>query len=224
MALPKAQSTKRVAKNGSAKSSKYETCVLQKIRKSNTCGIPRLNRLLLKSPCHTGRIRHLLQLHPNAQFVLVHRHPIDVFLSSVHLANTTYGYMYLQRPNDSDLCEYILQQGELLMEEYKSCVEELPELQFGKNLVQVSFDELTSNPYETKESIYNGLEGMNQVFQEDSDSVYPCKLKEYCEKNLKGYRKNQFDANRINEEELLQEIQCRWKVMFEQFGYSLDPK
>jgi hypothetical protein len=55
----------------------------------------------------------------------------------------------------------------------------------------VSFDELTSNPYETKESIYNGLEGMNQVFQEDSDSVYPCKLKEYCEKNLKGYRKNQ---------------------------------
>lgn len=55
----------------------------------------------------------------------------------------------------------------------------------------MSFDELTSNPYETKESIYNGLEGMNQVFQEDSDSVYPCKLKEYCEKNLKGYRKNQ---------------------------------
>jgi hypothetical protein len=46
--------------------------VLQKIRKSNTCVIPRPNRLLLKSPCHTGRIRHLLQLHPNAQFVLVH--------------------------------------------------------------------------------------------------------------------------------------------------------
>ncbi len=108
------------------------------------------------------------------------------------------------------------------MEEYKSCVEELPELQFGKNLVQVSFDELTSNPYETIESIYNGLEGMHQVFKEDSDSVYPCKLKEYCE-NLKGYRKNQFDAYRINEE-LLQEIQRRWKVMFEQFGYSLDPK
>lgn len=80
----------------------------------------------------------------------------------------------------------------------------------------MSFDELMSNPYETKESIYNGLEGMNQVFQEDSDSVYPCKLKEYCEKNLKGYRKNQFDANRgLTRSELLQEIQRRWKVMVE---------
>ena len=73
--------------------------VLQKMKSTNaSVDIPRPNRLLLKSPCHTGRIRHLLQLYPNAQFVFVHRHPIDVFLSSVHSTNTTYGYMFLQRP------------------------------------------------------------------------------------------------------------------------------
>lgn len=130
--------------------------------------------------------------------------------------------MYLQRPREGDLREYILRQGELLLEEYIQSVEELDELQLGKNLVQVSFDDLTSNPYETIQSIYNGLEGMKELFQHDSDSVYPDKLHEYCE-TLKGYRKNQFDASRIDDE-LLQEIQRRWKIQFETFGYSLDLK
>lgn len=182
--------------------------------------LPLPKRLLLKSPCHTGRIRHLLKLYPNAQFVYVHRHPLEVFLSSLHMANTTYGYMFLQQPRPGDLKEYILKQGEILIEEYVSCLDEVEELQVGKNLHQVSFQELTSNPYDVIKDIYNGLEGMDRVFSPSSNEqgTYPAKLKEYCE-SLKDYRKNQFDASKVNDE-LLAEIQTRWSIQFERFGYS----
>lgn len=86
--------------------------------------LPKPKRLLLKSPCHTGRVRLLLKLFPDARFVYVHRHPLDVFLSSAHMASTTYGYMFLQRPTDAQIQEYILKQGEILWGEYEACFNE----------------------------------------------------------------------------------------------------
>eukprot|EP00521_Asterionellopsis_glacialis_P016404 CAMPEP_0195302726 /NCGR_PEP_ID=MMETSP0707-20130614/31576_1 /TAXON_ID=33640 /ORGANISM="Asterionellopsis glacialis, Strain CCMP134" /LENGTH=278 /DNA_ID=CAMNT_0040366057 /DNA_START=1 /DNA_END=834 /DNA_ORIENTATION=+ len=183
----------------------------------------RPRRLLLKSPCHTGRVHHLLKLYPNAQFVYIHRHPLEVFLSGVHMANTTYGYMFLQKPRDGDLKEYILRQGEILIEEYLNSIEELQQcgkLAIGKNLVEISFEELTNNPYQTIESIYNGLDGLKNIFSSSSPSTstppsssFPTKLKAYCER-LKGYRRNQFDISLVDEE-LHKEIKSRWKIQYE---------
>jgi len=76
--------------------------------------------LVLKSPCHTGRVRLLLKLFPKARFIFIHRNPYEVFLSGAHLASTTYGWQFLQQPSDSDLQEYILRQGEILHSEYFS--------------------------------------------------------------------------------------------------------
>ncbi len=87
-----------------------------------TCKTPR--RLLLKSPCHTGRARLLLKLFPDAKFVFIHRDPYEVFLSGAHMASTTYGYWFLQEPSDAQLQEYILKQGEILHDEYFSCVDD----------------------------------------------------------------------------------------------------
>ena len=196
--------------------------VLEKLKEraaTSSATLPRPGRLLLKSPCHTGRIRHLLSLYPNAQFVYIHRDPIEVFLSSAHMANTTYGYMFLQRPNEGDLKEYILRQGEIMIEERMSCVDDCVDgqMKLGKNLVEVSFRDLTQNPYGTIESIYQNLEGMEKVFSEDSassPSSYPKRLKEYCERNLKNYERNKFDPSKLNDE-LLQEIETRWKIQFE---------
>jgi hypothetical protein len=200
--------------------------VLEKLKErpaKSSASLPYPGRLLLKSPCHTGRIRHLLQLYPSAQFVYIHRDPIEVFLSSAHMANTTYGYMFLQRPNEGNLKEYILRQGEILVEEYISCVEDGVggQLKLGKNLVEVSFEDLTKNPYGTIESIYQNLEGMEKVFSEDSassTSSYPKRLKRYCDNNLKNYERNKFDSSKLDDE-LLQEIKTRWKIQFERYKY-----
>ena len=47
-------------------------------------------RLLLKSPVHTSRIKILLQLYPDAQFVFIHRDPYTVFKSAANMADTTW--------------------------------------------------------------------------------------------------------------------------------------
>ena len=47
-------------------------------------------RLLLKSPVHTARIKILLQLYPDAQFVFIHRDPYTVFKSAANMADTTW--------------------------------------------------------------------------------------------------------------------------------------
>ena len=80
-------------------------------------------QLLLKSPCHTGRVQLLLKLFPKAKFIYIHRDPYEVFLSGAYMASTTYGHMFLQRPSDAMLQEYILKQGELLVNEYLRCKE-----------------------------------------------------------------------------------------------------
>ncbi len=91
------------------------------LRRHNDSGNRRSPRqLVLKSPCHTGRVRLLLKLFPKAKFVFIHRNPYEVFLSGAHLASTTYGWQFLQQPSDSDLQEYILRQGEILHSEYFS--------------------------------------------------------------------------------------------------------
>ena len=47
-------------------------------------------RLLLKSPIHTARVPLLLKLFPKAKFIYIHRHPDEIFVSAVHLADTAY--------------------------------------------------------------------------------------------------------------------------------------
>ena len=168
-------------------------------------------RLLLKSPCHTGRVRHLLQLHPNALFVHVHRHPIDVFLSSIHMANTTYGYMFLQQPKSGDLKEYILKQGEILMQEYMECVDE-GLLVEGKNWTEISFEELTQNPFVTVQSIYRKL-GLKM------DALYQVELQIYCDKTLEGYQRNQYPVSLLTAE-MLHEVKIRWRGQFDRWGYK----
>ena len=126
-------------------------------------------RLLLKSPVHTSRIQLLLQvstnrlsghctaitiprflsfsvcmhqLFPKAQFVYMHRDPVDVFVSAANMADTTYWYSYLNVPTDDEVIDFIVTQYRLLMKHYLRDRESVP----AGNLVEVSFEELTNDP------------------------------------------------------------------------------
>eukprot|EP00934_Nitzschia_sp_Nitz4_P008091 Nitzschia sp. Nitz4//scaffold118_size93875//84641//86167//NITZ4_004802-RA/size93875-processed-gene-0.46-mRNA-1//1//CDS//3329533766//8081//frame0 len=111
------------------------------------------HRLLLKSPVHTARIALLLQLFPDAQFVYVHRHPYDVFVSAAHMADTTYWYTYMNTPSNAEIQEFILSQYEILWEHYQAG----KELLRPDQLVEVSFDALVTDPEGTLGTIYQQL-------------------------------------------------------------------
>lgn len=212
--------------------------VLKEGRDSNTRKRPR--RLVLKSPCHTGRVRFLLKLFPNSKFIFIHRNPYDVFLSGAHMASTTYGYTFLQQPRDSDLQEYILMQGEILHDEYLACrgnllngtvsalanilCEFIPYLynsfnfsiSVKQNSAEVTFHELTDNPEASIRRIYSTLKF--DAFDPGSGSSYPKRLARECEE-LKGYKRNKFKKV-VLDGKMVETIKSRWKRQFQEFGYS----
>ena len=161
--------------------------------------------LLLKSPVHTARIPLLLSLFPDAQFIYIHRHPCDVFRSAAHMADTTYWYTYLNTPSNAAIQEFILRQYEILWDRY----EEGRTLLRDDQLVEVSFDELSSDPVQTLERIYKHFEwdGWNNMME---------KLQEELG-DVKSYQQNQHAplGHELNEI-----VRKRWKPSFQRLGYE----
>jgi hypothetical protein len=55
-------------------------------------------QIIFKSPSHTGRIKLLLDMFPNALFIHIHRNPYTVFLSTRKLYETAIPGSFLQKP------------------------------------------------------------------------------------------------------------------------------
>jgi hypothetical protein len=69
-------------------------------------------RLLLKSPSHTARLRHLKRLFPGAKFIHISRPPREVFQSNLALITGLQDTFRLGRRIDAD------RQEEMIVEEY----------------------------------------------------------------------------------------------------------
>ena len=164
-------------------------------------------RLLLKSPVHTARIPLLLQLFPDAQFVYIHRHPYDVFRSAAHMADTTYWYTYNNTPTNEQILEFILRQYEILWDQYEAGRQLLSQ----KQLVEVSFDQLESNPIETVELIYRQLDWN---ISEDYRQALKSELSA-----VKSYQRNKFRKDVISNE-LKTILKQRWGPSFERLRYQ----
>ncbi len=109
--------------------------------------------LLLKSPSHTARIRHLLDWFPDARFVHIHRHPHQVFRSNQHYWDTAVWYTYLQKPDRSQLDREILQRYRMLHDAFHAQRPLIPEHRFH----EISFNQLEADPLATLRAIYQQL-------------------------------------------------------------------
>ena len=65
-------------------------------------------QLLLKNPHNTSRVKELLELFPKAKFVFIHRNPLDVFISMVHLYGKVIETQFLQYATIRERKELIL--------------------------------------------------------------------------------------------------------------------
>lgn len=162
--------------------------------------------LLLKSPPHTARIRHLLEMFPDARFVHIHRDPYTVFQSQRHFFDTAGWYTYLQRPDLGAIDEGILQRHETMYDAYFEDLPLIPEGQFA----ELRFDRLEAAPVAEIAGVYDrlGLAGF--------DSFRP-RLEAYVE-SLSGYRKNSFAPL---DETTRAMVAARWRRSFDHGGYPL---
>jgi hypothetical protein len=161
--------------------------------------------LVLKSPGHTGRIRLLLEMFPDAKFVHIHRNPYTVYQSSEHTFRQAATFMALQRPNFENLQERTLRQYTELCDAYFEERDLIPE----GNLHEIRFEDLEAEPTAEMAKLYEALDLPH--FDEVRDD-----LAKYVER-LKGYQRNRFPEL---PDSLRTRIAREWQRSFEEWGYD----
>lgn len=161
-------------------------------------------RLVFKSPAHTGRIKRLLEVFPDARFIHIRRHPHDVFRSTVHTIRKVSPWWALQRPDFSRLEEDAIAQYREL---YEAFFEEQPLIPSSR-YHELAFEDLEREPIETLRQAYEALA------LPDFAAAEP-KLCSYLAQ-LRSYRKNEFAPLA---EPMRQRLAREWKRCFEEWGY-----
>jgi omega-hydroxy-beta-dihydromenaquinone-9 sulfotransferase len=161
--------------------------------------------LLLKSPPHTGRIKLLLAMFPDARFVHIHRNPYVVFQSTQRQTEVTLRTMGLQHLDVQHLDARIIRRYKIM---YDAFFEECPLISRGQ-FHEVSFEELERDPLRQVKMIYDHLN------MPGFDAMQPS-LQRYVDSNV-NYRKNTYpdlSSSRRGE------IARAWQRNFEQWGYT----
>jgi len=162
--------------------------------------------LIVKSPTHTGRIKLLLEMFPDARFVHIHRDPFTVFQSFVHTYTTGLPFGRLQRTNEVDWTELVIRQYKEL---YDAFFEERGLIPDGR-IHEMGFEELEKDPVGEMRKLYEAL-GLPEF-----GNVEPT-LRTYLH-FLSDYRKNTFPELASD---VRQRIAGEWGRCFEEWGYPV---
>jgi omega-hydroxy-beta-dihydromenaquinone-9 sulfotransferase len=162
--------------------------------------------LVLKSPAHTGRIKLLLEVFPDARFVHIHRNPYHVFQSSNHSALKAIPYWTLQRPDHAGLEERTLQEYEDIYQAYFEERSLIP----TDRLHEIAYEDLEADPLGQLRRLYNAL-------QLGDFAVAEPPLREYVA-SIAGYQKNRFSQI---DSRWKTEVARRWRRCFDEWGYAV---
>ncbi len=161
--------------------------------------------LLLKSPAHTAKIDVLLEMFPEAKFVMIHRHPYDVLVSGVHMCHKNLELTTLQPVSLENCTTETIEHYGQLFDAYFAQRNSIPE---GR-LIEIAFEELESEPLESLRKIYFELQLPEFAEAEP-------RIREYIH-SLVGYQKNR---HRELDSDIRQMVASRWHHCFSEWGYE----
>lgn len=162
--------------------------------------------LLIKSPPHTGRVKLLLEMFPDARFAHIHRNPYEVFQSFRHYYDTAMWYTYLQVPDYAQVEEHILRRYVELHEALERDKVLIPPGRFR----EMRYDDLDRDPMGETERLYSAL-------ALDGFDRFRPKLQAYVD-SLKTYEKNK---HRTLPDDVKRRVAARWGKWFDLWGYPL---
>ena len=160
--------------------------------------------LIIKSPTHTGRVGALAREFPEAKFIHITRDPRDLFPSTCRLWRGLNDVQALQKPKHEHDEDYVV---ECLRRMYKAFHEQRNSIDSAR-IIDVRFEDLTSNPVETLRSIYETLR------LSDFESV-EMTIREWAQSEHQSYQRNQHQLPPDKEEMILNE----WQEYFDTYGY-----
>ena len=162
-------------------------------------------KLVLKSPPHTGRIVKLAEWFPGAKFIHISRHPYDLVPSTMRLwklLDKLQGFQ-IPRYDEASLKNYIFECQDLMYAAYNLQRAGIP----ANQLIEVRFEDLVAQPIEQMQHVYHQLE------LEQFDAVRPAIEAYFVDK--KNHQKNTLSLD----EAVRIEIDSHWAGYMEMFGY-----
>ncbi len=119
-------------------------------------------QLVLKNQDNTSKVRLLLELFPNAKFLLIQRNPIDLYFSMVKFMRIVIPRYCIQKPPAFSEVEALMMS--LYARMFRKYLKERGLIPKG-NLAEVRYEDFIANPIGMLESIYQslGLQGFPQA-------------------------------------------------------------
>lgn len=161
--------------------------------------------MILKSPMHTARIPMLLELFPGARFVLIHRHPFEVYPSSIRTTLAGLRASALQRWDMQALSRWIEVIYRLMFDSYFNDRRLIP----GGQLVEIGFEQLERSPISTLRHVYEQLSLPSFAVAEPALAGYLS--------SIEGYRKNAYVEL---DSETKSRLAKEWQRSFQEWGYE----
>ncbi len=108
-------------------------------------------RAVLKNPVNTGRVKLLLDVFPDADFIFMIRNPVIVYLSTKKFFTQLFPTINLERFTEDDISKMILDIYEQMLNDYIS-----DKKYIGENRIfEIRYEEFELNPKKTIEEIYS---------------------------------------------------------------------
>jgi hypothetical protein len=173
---------------------------LVKISLWNTGG----TQYLSKNPPHTGRVKALLEMFPNAKFIYLKRNPYTVFESTRSFYDNTIIPLKLEDFTPEQMESEILLSYTKLYNAYERDKVYIPE----GNLMEVKFEDFEASPMDMTRSIYENLNIPGFDKAEADISAYIG--------TKKGYKKNKYNYD----PRTIQLVNDHWGFALDAWGYE----
>lgn len=173
---------------------------LVKISLWNTKG----TQFLSKNPPHTGKVKEILEMFPNAKFIYLVRNPYTVFESTRSFFTNTIQPLKLQDISNEEIEANILETYKRLYHKYEEDKQSIP----AGNLIEIKFEDFETNAMEMTRNIYNTLSipGFDKA---EAD------IAQYLNKK-KGYKKNTYKYD----PRTVELVEKHWGFALEQWNYT----
>jgi hypothetical protein len=160
-------------------------------------------QIILKSPPHTGRVKVLSELFPDARFIHIVRDPYPLFGSTVKLWKTLYKFQAVQEPHYKGLEEYVFSCFERMYASFERDRGLIP----PSRLFEVRYEDLVQDPVGQMRALYEHLElGEFQTAQPKLEAYF---------KDRKHIRIGKYEIP----DALREEIDRRWGPYMRGYGY-----
>lgn len=160
--------------------------------------------LMLKSPPHTGRIKVLKELFPDARFIHITRDPYSIVPSTIRLWRTLNAVEALQTPTNEGIVDYVFDCYKRMYHGF----EKNRDLVDPSRLIDIRYENLVQDPIGKLEQLYQQLElgDFGEVRQKVEGFVG----------EKKDYKTNRHQLD----PELKARIDTEWRDYQERYGYG----